>query len=55
MDSIIVDGNSLTIAKMVQVARFNAKVILDEAALKRILKCREMLEKKIEKGEVKII
>jgi histidine ammonia-lyase len=49
---IILDGSSLTIEKLVQVARFNQKVDLHPEALERIKICRGMLEKKINEGEI---
>lgn len=50
--SIILDGNSLTCEKVVKIARFNEKVELSPEAKERILKCRAMLEKKIEANEI---
>ena len=50
--SIVLDGSSLTIEKIVQVARFNEKVELDPQALERIKVCRRMLEEKIEAHEI---
>lgn len=49
---IILDGSNLTIEKLVQVARYNEKVKLHPKALERIRKCRELLEKKLETGEI---
>ena len=50
--AIVLDGKSLTIEKLVQIARFNEKVELAPAALQSIKKCRAMLEKKIAAREV---
>jgi histidine ammonia-lyase len=44
---IILDGSSLTIEKLVAIARFNEKVELSPAALERIRICRAMLEEKL--------
>jgi len=45
--AIILDGNNLTIEKIVRIARFNEKVELAPEALERIKQCRAMLEEKI--------
>jgi len=50
--TIIIDGSSLTIEKLVTVARDNEKIKLHPDALKRIVKCRDMLEKKIKAREI---
>jgi len=50
--TVVVKGSGLTIEQIVNVARFNEKVELDSKALKRIEKCRAMLEKKIEANEI---
>lgn len=50
--SYIVKGAGLTIEDVVNVARHNQKVELHPEALNRIIKCREMLEKKIIAGEI---
>jgi histidine ammonia-lyase len=50
--TVIIDGSGLTIEKLVNVARHNEKVKLHPDALKRIKKCRGMLEKKIEAHEI---
>jgi histidine ammonia-lyase len=44
---IILDGSSLTIEKLVSIARGGEKVELDPAALERIRICRSMLEEKL--------
>ena len=50
--TIVIDGSGLTIEKLVSVARHNEKVKLHPDAIKRIKKCRGMLEKKIEAHEI---
>src|SRR4030042_720941 len=49
---VVLNGSDFTIEKLVQVARFNEKIKLHPDALKRIEKCREMLEKKIKAKEI---
>jgi histidine ammonia-lyase len=48
----IISGNNLTIEDLVDVARNGKEVQLDGAATERILKCRAMLERKINAGEI---
>ncbi len=48
----IIKGAGLTIENVVEVARNRKKVELHPDALARIIKCRAMLEKKIEAGEI---
>ncbi|WP_456441933.1 HAL/PAL/TAL family ammonia-lyase [Caldithrix abyssi] len=50
--AIVLDGKSLTIEKLVRIARFNESVELAPEALERIKACRAMLEKKIAAREV---
>lgn len=50
--AIILDGNSLTIEKLVQIARFGEKVELAPESLERIKACRAMLEEKIKAREI---
>ncbi len=50
--AIVLDGKSLTIEKLVRIARFNEKVELAPEALARIKACRAMLEKKIAAHEI---
>ncbi len=50
--SIKLDGSGLTIEKVVQIARNNEKVELCPDALKRMEKCRDMVEKKIAAKEI---
>ncbi len=49
---IVLDGHSLTIEKVVQVARNNEKIELHSDAKSRIKECRDLLERKIEAKEV---
>ena len=50
--AIVINGQDLTIEKLVQVARKGEKVELHPDAVKRINACRAMVEKKIENGEI---
>jgi len=50
--TIIIDGSKLTIEKLVKIAREKEKVKLHPDALKRIEKCRKVLEKKIKQKEI---
>lgn len=50
--AIVLDGSSLTIEKLVQIARYGEKVELSAEALERIKACRRMLEEKIEAREI---
>lgn len=50
--AVVIDGKSLKIEDVVNVARNNEKVELSKDAIERIKKCRQMLEKKIEKKEI---
>ncbi|HHJ52027.1 MAG TPA: aromatic amino acid lyase [Caldithrix abyssi] len=50
--AIVLDGKSLTIEKLVRIARFGEKVELADEALQRIKACRAMLEKKIAAREI---
>lgn len=50
--TIILDGSSLTIEKLVAIARNNEKVELAPAALERIKVCRAMLEEKLANKEI---
>jgi histidine ammonia-lyase len=50
--TIVIDGSNLTVEKVVQVARHNEKIKLHPDALKRIKKCRDVLEKKIKTKEI---
>lgn len=50
--TIVLDGSSLTIEKLVAIARFGEKVELAPEALERIKACRRMLEKKLAAREI---
>jgi len=50
--AIELDGSSLTIEKLVRVARFGEQVGLAPAALERIKVCRAMLEQKLQAHEI---
>ena len=50
--TIVINGSGLTIEKLVKVARYKEKIKLHPDALKRIKKCRSMLEKKIKAREI---
>ncbi|MCP5047009.1 MAG: aromatic amino acid lyase [bacterium] len=50
--AIVLEGSGLTIEKLVRIARYNEKVELHPDALERINRCRAMLERKIEAGEI---
>ena len=50
--TIALDGSSLTIEKLVRIARHGEKVELEPAALERIKICRAMLEEKLAKKEI---
>ena len=50
--TVVLNGNNLTIEDVVKVARFNEKIELAADAIERINTCREMLNKKIEAGEI---
>ncbi len=46
--AIVLNGDELTIKKLVRIARYGEKVELDADALERIKQCRRMLEEKIQ-------
>ncbi|MEW6092770.1 MAG: aromatic amino acid ammonia-lyase [Chloroflexota bacterium] len=50
--TIVLDGSSLTIEKLVAIARFGEKVELAPEALERIKVCRAMLEEKLAAKEI---
>jgi histidine ammonia-lyase len=50
--TVILDGSSLTVEKLVAIARQGEKVALDPAALERIKVCRAMVEKKLAANEI---
>src|SRR5210317_1436535 len=50
--AVTIDGSQLTIEKLVKIARDNEKVELSQSTKDRIIKCRKMLEKKLEAKEI---
>ncbi len=50
--AIRMDGHSLTIEDVVRIARFGEKVELATEGVERIKKCRNLLERKMEQGEI---
>ncbi len=50
--TITLDGHSLTIENVVQVARENEEIAIHPDAMARIKKCRDLLEDKIKKKEI---
>lgn len=50
--TVLISGSDFTINKLVRIARYNEKVKLDPDAIKRIEKCRKVLEEKIKKKEI---
>ena len=50
--SVILGKTNLSIEKLIRIARFNEKVELHPDAVKRIKKCRAMLEEKIQTQEI---
>ena len=52
MKKVAIDGNSLTLDKFVNVARFNAKVELTLEAIDRINKARDLVDKFVEENRV---
>jgi len=49
---VVIDGKTLTIEKMVNVARNNASISVSESSWRKINSCRQMLEEKIENHEI---
>ncbi len=49
---ITLDGSSLTIEKLISIARNNEEVVLDPKAIERIKACRAMLEEKLAAHEI---
>lgn len=50
--AITIDGHHLTIERVVEVARGDEKIDIHPEAMKRIQKCRDLLEDKIKKREI---
>ena len=49
---LILDGNSLTVDSLFKVAYNNIPVSLSDLSVSKIIKCREMVESKIQSGEI---
>ena len=49
---LVLDGNTLTIESLFRVAYDNIPVSLADSSINKIVKCREMVENKIESGEI---
>lgn len=52
MEEVIVDGENLTLDKVVLVSKGGAKVSLSDEARKSVVRCRKELERMLERGEV---
>ena len=50
--SIKITGKDLSIDKLYKVSFENAKVSLDKGSVSKIIKCRKMVEDKIDQGEI---
>ncbi len=50
--AIVIDGRSLSIEKLVRIARDGEKISLEPQALGRIVACRDMLEEKLRSHEI---
>ena len=50
--AIVITGNKLSIDHIVNVSRNNKPVSLDTSSIDKILKCRELVEDKIDAGEI---
>ncbi len=48
---VVLDGHSLTIEKLVQIARFGATVKIDEGAMEKVKFCRDTIEDMVNRGE----
>jgi histidine ammonia-lyase len=52
MQEIIIDGNTLTLEAVEQVALYNAPIRLSESSKEKVIKCRAYVDKIIESGEI---
>ncbi|MDD3577952.1 MAG: aromatic amino acid lyase, partial [Candidatus Cloacimonetes bacterium] len=52
MQEIIIDGNSLTLEAVEQVARYNAPIRLAEDSIAKVIKCRDYVDQVISNKEV---
>ena len=50
--TIMINGNDLTIEKVIEVARKNKKIELSKESVQNIVKCRQMVESKIDEKEI---
>ncbi|HZP90143.1 MAG TPA: aromatic amino acid lyase, partial [Actinomycetota bacterium] len=50
--SVVLDGSSLTIERLVRIAREGEEVAIDPGALERVRVCRAMLEDKLAAREI---
>lgn len=50
--AVVIDGTGLTIEKLVSIARYGKKVELSQASEERIVKCRGMIDRKLEAREI---
>ena len=50
--TVILDGKTLTIERLVDVARDNENIEITDESWKRIEGCRKMLQKKIDEHEI---
>ena len=50
--SVVIDGRTLTIDKVVEVARNNANISVSDKSWEKINSCREMLQEKINNHEI---
>ena len=50
--SVVIDGKTLTIDKVVEVARNNANISVSDKSWEKINSCRKMLEEKINNHEI---
>jgi len=49
---LILDGNSLTVESLFRISYHNVPVSLADSSVKKIIKCRNMVEAKIQSGEI---
>ncbi|GAA0178261.1 histidine ammonia-lyase [Clostridium sediminicola] len=52
MNMVFIDGESLTLEKLINVCRNNYKVVLDKEAKKKVMKSREIVDKIVEDNKV---
>lgn len=49
-DSVVLDGETLSLDRLVDVARHNAQVTIAESARSRVIQCREVIERLLSEG-----